>query len=259
MWGQVFRSTGPSGAAQALHSAFRRAGRVACVCVAGLLAGMGSAIVAAGPAAAEELLTLDETRFACFDGAVALRIGEATTSTGVQRWVRERFESGSCLALPKGTQVSPARSARLSGRSVSRFQLPGSALWLIQPDWAMTPGPTETKQRFETMVPVTAALFEFAGKHMACLKEVTDLNARVEAHNRRYLELVGKDQEEGLSKTVIQFSPSEVAQEGARLNREVEDFRRRCEPYKTLEASTYFVDLMRERAGLPPVSTPTAA
>jgi len=200
--------------------------------------------------------------YACFDASVALRIGEATSRGKVRAWAVERFESGSCLALPSGTEISHKVSTIVSGRQVERFKLEGTSPWLIRPDWALegTNGDhRRTRKIFASMLPVTRDLFEYAENHLACLKEVTDLNARVTQHNKEYLETRDDGQDEAVSKSVITFNPDAIAQRGAELNREVQDFRRRCSPYQVLEASTHFLDIMHEKAGLPPTPTPSAA
>jgi hypothetical protein len=193
--------------------------------------------------------------YACFSAALALRIGEEVVDGQVRFWVRERFESGACLALPAGTGVSRLNNTVLEGRHIQTFRIEGSSATLTRPDWAMEIAPlggqTKTQRAFSTFVPVTDRLMKFAAKHMQCLKEVTDLNARVEEHNREYVEAAKvKGQEEAVSKTVIIFNDSGISERGAKLNREVRAFRAKCGEVAILEASTDFVDLARELAGL---------
>lgn len=193
--------------------------------------------------------------YACFSAAVALRIGEEVVDGEVRFWVKERFESGACLALPAGTRVSRLTNTVLEGRHIQKFQIEGSTAILTRPDWAMEIAPfggqTSIQRAFLPFVSITDNLMKFAAKHMQCLKEVTDLNARVEKHNRAYVEATRvKGQEEAVSKTVIIFNDSGIAERGAKLNREVRAFKAKCGDVAILEASTDFVDLARQLAGL---------
>ena len=225
-----------------------------------LFSGLLGAQSALGDDQLAEGTSISTPYFACFDAALALRIGQAVTERGTLRpWAKERFKSGSCLALAPGTKLSHITAIRVSGRWVERFRLFGSQQFLIRPDWAIDPEHHATRRAFEAMVPVTTALFDFGDKHIACLQEVTDLNARVTRHNRAYAEMRDAGQDEAVSMTIITFNGDDIAKQGAKLNREVQDFRKRCQAYSTLEASIHFVDLVRERAGLEPAPQPSAA
>lgn len=198
--------------------------------------------------------------YACFDASVALRIGDEVTYDAagngkVRHWVKERFESGECVALAIGTKISRTVGAVVSGHHVQRFQIAGSKEWLVRPDWAMTQagngGPTETQRAFLAMVPVTTALMDYAAHHMQCLIEVKSLNERVTAHNMEVTE-EREAEKDGITRTVIIMNPSALDERGGRLNREVAAFRERCTPYRILEAATPFVRLARELGGLDP-------
>lgn len=229
-------------------------------CTAAVIGGFAGISGAFGQDRLAEGTTISTPYYACFDAAVALRIGQAITSDGkIRSWAKKRFESGSCLALQSGTKVSHITATKISGRWVERFRLLDSRQYLIRPDWAIDPEHEGARRVFEAMLPVTETLFQFGDRHIACLREVTDLNARVTRHNREYEEMRDAGQDEAVSMTIITFNGDDIAKQGARLNKEVKDFRRRCEAYSTLEASTHFVDLVRERAGMDPAPQPTAA
>lgn len=215
--------------------------------------------------AAARALPVQAPFYACFDAATALRIGgevayqapggDATRVGKVRYWVEQRFGSGECVALPVGTEISQTTNTVVSGRHVQRFRVAGSKEWLIRPDWAMAQAPdgglTETRRAFLAMVPITVALMDYAARHIECLIEVKALNERVTAHNMEVTE-EREAEKDGITRTVIIMGPSELDERGGRLSREVADFRKRCEPYRILEAATPFVRMVRELGGLDP-------
>lgn len=210
--------------------------------------------------AAARAVPVQSPFYACFDAAVALRIGREvifdTAGAGkVRHWVEQRFKSGACVALPVGTEIARTTNAVVSGRHVQRFQIAGSREWLVRPDWAMAQAPgdglTETRRAFLAMVPVTTALMDYAALHIECLIEVKALNQRVIAHNTEVTE-DREAEKDGITRTVIVMAPSALDERGERLGREVANFRERCEPYRILEAATPFVRMVRELGGLDP-------
>jgi len=155
------------------------------------------------------------------------------------------------------------RSLRISGQPVNRFELAGTHQTLTEPRWSHERpgrrGDIRARTTLSSMVPVSEKLLAFARSHMACMKEVTKLNARVNAHNEDYQAAKRQGQDESIPKTVITFNTDGLSRKGAELNKEVNDFRKRCQPYQTFEAATPFVDAMREEAGFAPRPRPGAA
>ena len=138
------------------------------------------------------------------------------------------------------------------------------------PSWGYSLSATAEDQAvrdaFASLVPASRELLIFADKHMHCLEEVIELNARVAAHNQAFLlhkkvthrggEGTLKRSEDSLPISVLIFSLSPIELQGKRLQNEVQEYRSRCMTYKTLEGAQDFIEFARDRSGVKtPLST----
>lgn len=204
-----------------------------------------------------------EPLYACFDAATAMRIANSPTSAPTP-WTVEKFSSGFCLALPKGSRVTRQQPVRLGDQTLTKIQLQGSNLWLYVPSWSISlqQNGAAARQRasFAPLLEVTRELLIFAQKHTTCMRDVLDLNTRIRAHNALFLEENKESRgEETISKTVIKLNPSALDAKGDRLNREVTEYQARCEAYQTLEAAEPFILFMGDRAGIETLQPPAAS
>jgi hypothetical protein len=183
--------------------------------------------------------------YGCFDAATALRVLPLQNGA-LSTWETRKFRHGFCLALPKGTKIERQQTVRYGERKLRRVLLPEAKTWLYVPVLS-----NSQSNALRSLLPISKELQDYAYLHIACMREVLDLNSRVLAHNELFLEENQERRgEETITKTVIKLNPTQLDIKGRVLNREIADYQARCSDYRTLEAAADFISFLRERAGI---------
>ncbi len=183
--------------------------------------------------------------YACFspqNAAVIGRLGAGDAS------VRSGFESGECLALSPGVQLSDVERQG----NVWRFRVFGAKPHLFAADWAagFQPADEPIPPGFDRYLPVTARLLAAGRAYVRCYDEAEQLAARFDDHKRRWsqYQTTGRAKPESSSpKLVIYVSDTgpRLVKEGDNLRRQAAQLEARCRNVGAMEVDDDFVAFIR--------------